>query len=153
MKHLCLLTLSLVCTCTFGQQSVHTSGGDVSSSQGSVSFSVGQISVNYIESGAAINEGVQQPYEFFNVLSMEKMDEMTFLEIFPNPTNGTLFLYSKDPIDAEIEMFDESGRLIISEQRKNIQQSQIDLTPFARGVYTIKVNGNSSVQIVRIIKN
>lgn len=153
MKHSYAFVFSLLCSYSFGQQSVNSSGGDVQSSQGSVSFSVGQVSTGYIESGAAINEGVQQPYEIFGVLSISKPDEMTFLEVFPNPTEGIIYLKSKDAVDAGIEIFDDSGRLVLNEHRKNIQQSQIDLTSFARGVYTIKVNGNSSVQIVKIIKN
>lgn len=153
MKHLYVLAFPLICSYSFGQQSVNSSGGDVQSSQGSVSFSVGQVLTHYIENDAAINEGVQQPYEFFQVLSIDKVDGAAFLEVFPNPTDGMIYLSSKDAIDAGIEIFDESGRLVMNEQRKNMQQSQIDLTAFARGVYTVKVNGKTSIQIIKIIKN
>lgn len=153
MKHLSILIFPLLCSYSFGQQSVNSSGGDVQSSQGSVSFSVGQVTTDYIESGSSINEGVQQPYEFFNVLSINHPEGVASLEIFPNPTKGIIYLKSEDAVDANIEIFDESGRLVFNEQQKNIQQSQVDLTSFSRGVYTIKVGGNSSVQIVKIIKN
>lgn len=152
MKRLYVLICSLICSYSFTQQSVNSSGGDVVSSQGSVSFSVGQVSTNYIENGDALNEGVQQPYEIFHVLSVNKSDELSW-EIFPNPTEGIIYLTSKDIIDADIEIFDESGRLILNEQLKGIQQSKIDLTSYARGVYTIKINKNSSIQSIRIIKN
>lgn len=153
MKHLYVLAFQLICSYSFGQQSVNTSGGNVQSSQGSVSFSVGQVSTNYIENDAAMNEGVQQPYEFFHVLSIDKVDGAAFLEVFPNPTDGVIYLSSKDAIDAGIEIFDESGRLVLNEQRKNMLQTQVDLTAFSRGVYTVKVKGNTSAQIIRIIKN
>lgn len=154
MKHLYVLVCSLIFSYSFTQQSVNSSGGDIiSSAQGTISFSIGQVSTNYIENGDVINEGVQQPYEIFNVLSINKPDEQVLWEIFPNPTKGIIYLKSKDIIDAGIEIFDESGRLILNEQLKNIQQSQIDLASYARGVYTIKIHGNSSNQTIRIIKN
>lgn len=154
MKHLYILVCSLVCSYSYTQQSVNSSGGDIiSSAQGTISFSIGQVSTNYIENGDAINEGVQQPYEIFHVLSVNKPEAQALWEIFPNPTDGIIYLKSPDIIDAEIEIFDESGRLILNEQLKSIQQSQIDLTSYARGVYTIKINANFSAQAIRIIKN
>lgn len=154
MKHIHLLIFSFFGLYSFGQQSVNTAGGDViSSAQGTVSYSIGQISTNYISNGSNINEGVQQPYEFFNVLSIENVKLEKLFEVFPNPTAGIIHLKSKDLIDAGIEIFDESGRLILSEQHKNVLQSQIDLTSFARGVYSIKISGVSSTQIIKIIKN
>lgn len=154
MKHLYVLACSLVCSYSFTQQSVNSSGGDIiSSAQGSISFSVGQVSTSYIENGEVINEGVQQPYEIFHVVSISTPDEQLLWNVSPNPTEGIIYLASKDVIDTDIEIYDESGRLIMNEQLKNIQQAQIDLTSYARGVYTIKINGNSSIQAIRIIKN
>lgn len=154
MKQLTLLVVSLLYSYSFGQQSVNSSGGDViSSAQGTVSFSVGQIATNYIETGASINEGVQQPYEFFSVLSIDQPGEKTLLGVFPNPTEGIIYLKSEDVINATIEMYDESGRLVLNEEKQVIQNSQLDLTAFARGVYTIKVSSDASVQTIKIIKN
>lgn len=154
MKHIHSLALSLVCTYSFGQQSINTAGGDIiTSAQGTVSYSIGQVSTNYISNGSNINEGVQQPYEFFNVLSIQNLELEKLFEIFPNPTAGMIYLKSKDIMDANIDIFDESGRLILSEHQKNMLQSQIDLTSFARGVYSIKISGANSTQIIKIIKN
>lgn len=154
MKHLNLLTLLLIGSYSFGQQSVVTTGGDIiSSAQGTISFSVGQVATNYISNGATINEGVQQPYEFFSVLSIDKVETSLSLDVFPNPTAGIIFLKSMDPIDATIEIFDESGRLVLHELKQNIQQTQIDLTAFSRGIYTVKVSGTTSTQTIKIIKN
>ncbi len=154
MKHLNLLTLLLVGSYSFGQQSVATSGGDIiSSAQGTISFSVGQVATNYISNGATINEGVQQPYEFFSVLSIDKVENSLSLDVFPNPTAGIIYLKSTDPIDATIEIFDESGRVVLNEIKQNIQQTQIDLTAFSRGIYTVKVSGTTSTQTIKIIKN
>lgn len=154
MKHLYVSICLLISSYSYTQQSVNSSGGDIISfAQGTISFSIGQTATNYIENGETINEGVQQPYEIFHVLSVINPDNQIFWNIFPNPTEGVIYLKSKDIIDADIEIFDESGRLILNEQLKGIQQSQIDLTSYARGVYTIKINGNSSTQAIRIIKN
>lgn len=154
MKHLYLFLLTVVSTYSFGQQSVNSAGGDIiSSAQGSVAFSIGQVSTNWIESGAIINEGVQQPYEIFNVLSIDHLNGTAFLEIYPNPTTGIVYLKSTENSDADIEIYDESGRLVFQEQQHKILQSKLDLTSFSRGVYSIKVSTDSSVQLIKIIKN
>lgn len=154
MKQLTLLVVTLLYSYSFGQQSVNSSGGDIiSSAQGTVSFSVGQIATNYIETGASINEGVQQPYEFFSVLSIDQPGEKSLLGVYPNPTEGIIYLKSEDVVNAAIEIYDESGRLVFNEEQQSVQNSQLDLTAFARGVYTIKVSSSSSVQTIKIIKN
>lgn len=153
MKHLYLLAIAGLSSYSFGQQSVNAAGGDVQSSQGSVSFSVGQISTNYLGSGANLNEGVQQPYEFFNVLSVEKQDEGMTFEVFPNPTEGLIYLKADESFNGIIQIYDESGRLVWNNQWKNTTTSTIDLTNYARGVYSIKITDNSSFQIIKIIKN
>lgn len=153
MKHL-LLCVPLFFSCyIFGQQSINTSGGDVQSTQGSVAFSIGQVATTYIESGAIINEGVQQPYEFFEVLSISSPENKILLEVFPNPTKGIIYLKSQQITNATIEISDETGRIVFKEERKDVQSSQLNLTNLARGVYTIKVLKEPHVQLIKIIKN
>lgn len=153
MKHLYLLVFAGLSTYSFGQQSVNTSGGVVQSSQGSVSFSIGQVSTNYLGSGANLNEGVQQPYEFFTVLSVEKHDELMAFEAFPNPTEGIIYLKGNGSFSGSIGIYDESGRLVWNDQWNNAATQSIDLTHYARGVYSIKITESSSFQIIKIIKN
>lgn len=153
MKHPYLLALIGICSYSFGQQSVTSSGGDIQSSQGSVSYSVGQVATNWIANGATANEGVQQPYEFFQVLSIETPQSILSLDVFPNPTGGVIYLKSKETIDAVVEIVDETGRLIWKNEWKNIQQQTIDLTTYSRGVYTVRIVANSSLQSIKIIKN
>jgi hypothetical protein len=153
MKHPYLLALIGICSYSFGQQSVTSSGGDIQSSQGSVSYSIGQVGTNWISNGGNMNEGVQQPYEFFQVLSIDKPKLLLSLEVFPNPTSGIIYLKSKDAVNATIEVIDETGRLVWKNEWKNILQETIDLTAYSRGVYTIKIAENSFLQSIKIIKN
>lgn len=153
MKYMHLFFLTSVSIYSFGQQSVNTTGGDIQSSQGSVSYSIGQVATNYIENGSNRNEGVQQPYEFFQVLSVESFNQKSSIEIFPNPTEGIFYLKSEELLDAAIEILDASGRLVWSTQLKNVQTSQIDLSSFANGVYSIKITETNSYQVIKIIKN
>ena len=153
MKYMHLFFLTSVSIYSFGQQSVNTTGGDIQSSQGSVSYSIGQVATNYIENGSNHNEGVQQPYEFFQVLSVESFNQKSFIEIYPNPTEGIFYLKSEELLDAAIEILDASGRLVWSTQLKNVQTSQIDLSSFANGVYSIKITETNSYQVIKIIKN
>lgn len=56
----------------FTQESINTSGGNGSSSSGSVSYSIGQMFYRSYAAGTiSIAEGVQQPYEISTVSSIE----------------------------------------------------------------------------------
>ena len=78
-----------------------------------------------------------------NVTAVENT-EIKNLEIYPNPVNNTLHISFDKKID-KIEIFDNLGRIMLSENNPN---SQINVEHLADGVYSIAIiyNGN------RIIK-
>ena len=71
----------------FSQNTILTTGGDLSGSSGSVSYSVGQLAYSYFSSTSGVeNQGVQQPFEIYWATSID--DEFSNFEatVFPNPT-------------------------------------------------------------------
>ena len=76
------------------QESINTSGGEISGSGGSVSYSVGQIVYQTsFSTNSSVAEGVQQPYEISVVTSVEEAKGITLsVTAYPNPATDNLTL-------------------------------------------------------------
>jgi len=75
-------------------------------------------------------------------LSIE--EDVIQISVYPNPANDILFLNGSTNFTYQI--FDISGKLI---QASSIQNSSIDISTIAPGIYSIKIidtNGNMSTQ-------
>ena len=76
------------------QQAITTTGGNTSSSGGSISYSVGQIvyKTNNSSSGS-VAQGVQQPYEISVVSGLEEAQGINLvLSAYPNPATDYVIL-------------------------------------------------------------
>ncbi len=62
------------------------------------------------------------------------------LNIFPNPTNAVINIYSKDAINS-IEIYDITGALIL----KTTESQNIDLSKNASGIYFISINTENGI--------
>lgn len=159
MKHkkvkLSVLLLGLGLTAQ-AQQAITTTGGNASSSGGSISYSVGQI-VYKANSGSSgsVAQGVQQPYEISILLGIEDNSINLKLTAYPNPTSNFLTLNASNAklSTLNFELYDISGKLI--ESRKIISTSEtISMENLPNATYFLKVNNNNNeVKIFKIIKN
>lgn len=74
------------------QVSINSSGKDISSPAGSISYSLGQIDFNsYNSQTGSVSLGVQHAYEIF-VTNLSEIDKIISLQIFPNPVIDVLSL-------------------------------------------------------------
>ena len=159
MKHkkvkLSVLLLGLGLTAQ-AQEAITTTGGNASSSEGSISYSVGQI-VYKTNSGStgSVAQGVQQPYEISILLGIEDNSINLKLTAYPNPTSNFLTLNASNAklSTLNFELYDISGKLI--ESRKIISSSEtIAMENLPNATYFLKVNNNNNeVKIFKIIKN
>jgi hypothetical protein len=159
MKHkkvkLSVLLLGLGLTAQ-AQEAITTTGGNASSSEGSISYSVGQI-VYKTNSGStgSVAQGVQQPYEISILLGIEDNSINLKLTAYPNPTSNFLTLNASNSklSTLNFELYDISGKLI--ESRKIISSSEtIAMENLPNATYFLKVNNNNNeVKIFKIIKN
>lgn len=81
--------------------------------------------------------------------------ELNNMAIYPNPSKGIFNLAVNNlPIDA-IELYDLSGKSInvISNLKINTNETQLDLTSVANGVYFVKISANNQSTTKKIIKN
>jgi hypothetical protein len=130
---------------SFAQQNTVAAGANASSAEGSISYSIGQIDFSNVSSSSgSVNQGVQQPFEFFVSSVLEFGNENSF-SIFPNPTNEVLNI-SQSFFSEKIEMrlLDMSGRLVLSDQL-NAPQHQIDLRILSQGVYNLTLIKNNQI--------
>jgi hypothetical protein len=130
---------------SFAQQNTVAAGANATSAEGSISYSIGQIDFSNVSSSSgSVNQGVQQPFEFFVSSVLEFGNENSF-SIFPNPTNEVLNI-SQSFFSEKIEMrlLDMSGRLVLSDQL-NAPQHQIDLTILSQGVYNLTLIENNQI--------
>ena len=159
MKHkkvkLSVLLLGLGLTAK-AQQAITTTGGNAFSSEGSISYSVGQI-VYKANSGSSgsVAQGVQQPYEISILQGIEDNSINLKLTAYPNPTSNFLTLNASNAklSTLNFELYDISGKLI--ESRKIISTSEtIAMENLPNATYFLKVNNNNNeIKIFKIIKN
>lgn len=71
-------------------------------------------------------------------------------ETYPNPTSGNVTLKGEFDSDAIAQVFDQSGRLLLTQ--KAINGSSIDLSNFNTGMYLLKITSNGVSGTKSIVK-
>lgn len=137
------------------QQSINTSGGIATGSEGSASYSIGQIVyLTFASQEGSVAEGVQQPFEIWAVTTVEEEVGIS-LTVYPNPTKNFLTLsfieYELTGIDYLI--FDLNGRVLLR-SKINDPQTNIDMGGLVPAVYFLRVmKHNKELKTFKIIKN
>jgi hypothetical protein len=88
------------------------------------------------------------------ITSVTEHSDMTSLEAYPNPTSGALTLVAHSGSEMkQISVFDQSGKLLLTEQRVMIDgvAQSLDLSGFAAGSYHVQMVGIKSVENISII--
>ncbi len=140
----------------FAQNSVHSSGGDASSTSGSVSYSIGQVVYsNYNGSNGSVNQGVQQPFEFFTVGSEKYSNINLNMIVFPNPTQASVVLkienFNFEKL--QFQLVDLQGQILLNE-KINVNETPIDMHKLSASTYLLQVFDNQQIiKSFKIIKN
>jgi hypothetical protein len=79
----------------------------------------------------------------------ESGSETFFVDIYPNPTTGILFIDAAQSID-RIIIFDSFGREV--HERNSAGTGKCDLSSLGRGSYFVKVQSGTNVAMKRIVK-
>lgn len=136
------------------QNSINSAGGDASSIDGSISYTIGQVDFsNYSNASGEINLGVQQPFEIL-LLSTHEYAQKWNVDVFPNPTADKVFVRMEEHTFGKIkyELFDASGRLLLSGGvEETVQVIQMD--NFSPATYLLKLSSDQSVlKTFRLVK-
>ena len=140
----------------FSQNGTFASGGEATTSQGSVSYTIGQIAVDaHGNPEGSVSPGIQQSYEI-EELVVNSTNNLTKVNvnIFPNPVTSGVQLESEDFTSAHsIVLSDASGNILYK-----IDQAQtaniINMEEFPQGMYFINLfEDNKKTNAYKIIKN
>ena len=155
-KLIIIFLLSFVLTGIKAQQSADAAGGMATGSGGSASYSVGQVSyINITNANGYINEGAQQPYEFFTVGIKENNNISISYSVYPNPTASTvnLKIENENLENLSFQLYDINGKLLLN-QKITSNITSITMGSFANSNYFLKVTDNDKIlQTIKIIKN
>jgi len=139
-----------------GQQTIISSGAHVSDATGSVSYSIGQIDYQtHSGNGGSIAEGIQQPYEIFEIgiIGYEGID--LDCQVYPNPTSDKLQLRinNYEEMDLHFLICDMNGKQII-QQEIGSSHIEISIESLSKGTYFLNIMVEKQLaRSFKIIKN
>ena len=108
-------------------------------------FSSGDIEFNALSLNAVDSDCIT------NISSIQTTEHNIFLNTFPNPSNGSLFFQSNQPID-EIQIHDISGRVVL-EVKPQLNIYHIQTTHLKNQLYFVKCLINQDWITRKIILN
>jgi len=139
---------------SFGQSNTVSAGGNAEGSNGSVSYSIGQVFYISAEGeNGSVNQGVQQPYDAEIITGIERKDIRAF--IYPNPTDGEIQLQFESDLfsNCRAELIDGSGKLIVAKNQLS-SNNKFSLEMANSGIYTLSVfQGDLLLKSFRIVKS
>ena len=72
--------------------------------------------------------------------------------MYPNPTNGDLFISSKTTDTKHIAIINITGQ-VMSEYSDNGKEIKMDISNLSRGIYFVRVTENNAVSTMKLIRN
>jgi len=153
-----ILLASIFCSLfsASAQQAIVTSGGNATGTNGTSSYSIGQVSYSSASgTNGSVNQGVQQPYEIFTLGNDDFPEIKLVMTVYPNPTTAFVNLKIENhPLEnIQYQLFDNNGRQIHS-QKITTSETQISMENLATAIYLLNVfEDNKVVKTFKIIKN
>ena len=139
-----VLLLGLGLTGLQAQESIIAAGGNATGSDGSVSYTVGQIVYQtFTDISGSVVQGVQQSYEISVGIEGPKGINLS-IRAYPNPSIGYLIL-SIDDFDISnlsYQMYDMQGKLLQSEKITS-NRTSIIMNELVPSTYFVKVIQNN----------
>ncbi len=137
------------------QENLTSAGGDYSGSSGSISYSVGQIAyLSENNSDYSISEGVQQPFEISQILSLIEAKNIEIsLAVFPNPTYDIVKIELKNDElnNYKYQLTDLIGN-IIEENKLFKKEVFVDLSKLPKTSYLLKISLLENQKEIKIVK-
>lgn len=136
------------------QSAVVASGGDAVSSSGSVSFSVGQISNAQVTSSTgSLSEGVQQPFELFEVTVNEVLSQIG-ISLFPNPALTEVIIELPTMQEGIKARFYSSNGSLIEEVNILSKSTSVNVRNWAASTYYVHLSDSSgNTSTYRLVKH
>lgn len=152
---LSVLLISCYSSKAFAQESINASGAELSGNTGTISYSIGQVVYQTMETtDASFSEGVQQPYEIYVIDGVERSEISVKLTAYPNPTTDAITLTVGDHSmrGLALQIVDMAGQQILTATVTD-KNTRIDLSQYAMATYYLTVLENEKpIKTFKIIK-
>lgn len=90
-------------------------------------------------------------YQYIN-LSINELDQS--ISVFPNPTNDKALITFENTIgSATISVYSNDGRKVFESPIQGIEKYELDLSPFEKGTYFVRITSESKNSEFIIVKN
>lgn len=157
MKNFFIISFTYLLSCSVqcvAQEIVLTTGGNYSGSNGSVTFSIGQVSyTSYNDFSGSANLGVQQPYEFF-IQSIKNTSKEINILVYPNPTTDrlTIELSEWEAEYVSVIISDILGNIILEDGLVSATNT-FSLKELPSAIYLLSIQQkNKTIQTLKIEK-
>lgn len=74
------------------------------------------------------------------------------VRVFPNPSNGTVYVCTESEPVLEMQVFDLFGRMLLNESVGK-KEFSVDLSGYNAGIYMLRLVTAKGVKTSRIVKN
>jgi hypothetical protein len=153
-----MLMMGIGFTAANAQTTLHSavgsSGGDLTGSGGSASYTIGQTIYTTVGTNQTAAQGIQQAIEV-NVNGVDEFKNITLISVYPNPTDAFINLKIENQAIDQLYFLlsDILGKQVLS-QSINQMNTLIDLKPLQAGTYLLTVyNQKQTFKSFSIIKN
>jgi len=139
-----------------GQETLNSSAGIASNTEGSINYSIGQVFYNTLEgSNGSAHQGIQYAIQLESLNTLENTFKLS-VKAFPNPSTSELNLEitKLNSTNLSFQIFDLLGRPVksstISEEKTIINIEDLPNAMYHLHVY---LNNQSLIKSFKIIKN
>ncbi|MGB0851495.1 MAG: T9SS type A sorting domain-containing protein, partial [Bacteroidia bacterium] len=97
--------------------------------------------------------GTKLNFTIMHTLDIPKKEIDLGFELYPNPTNGVFNVSGGDLLNADYEVYNSFGQVVLTPTTFNGQTLQIDLTNQASGMYFLKITKEGHTWTKKVILN
>lgn len=156
MNRLILSVPLLIAIQSHAQQNTVSSGGEAIGTNGTISYSIGQVDyVSETNLSGSVYQGVQQPYSITVVTGEEVLNIDLEMKIYPNPAVHQLTLLANafDSHQYLYQLIDINGIMLQSGNVLN-KETKILMHQYQTAIYLLKIiENNIEVKTFKIVKN
>jgi hypothetical protein len=138
---------------SYGQNSINTTGGNINSNGINLSYSIGQLKINTIESSSSkLNldfiQGVQYAFSIYDCSRLASIE----LSVYPNPSSQMVYIKTIDEPNLKLIIYDIAGRLI--HERTLESSTTVDVENYSNGTYIFAFYGFCGlIKSFKVLKN
>jgi len=128
-----------------------TAGETFTGTNVSLAWTLGEIMTETYSGTIVLTQGFHQPS--LKATSVEKaITNFGTIKVYPNPTVGSIYVEREKGQQLEVRLMDIKGSLILKQSIQPLK-GELDLTPFANGIYLLQMSDvNHFTYTVRIKK-